>query len=139
MERNPIGAFVGEVVSMNYDELVKELRHYSLLTIEPLHSELAKAADAIEELQEKLELANENAKAFLHTAHKLIDSQHQWVSVKERLPEKGADVLAWDEDMLVVARISIWDGKWEYRDDMSTSLPPKVTHWQPLPTPPKEE
>lgn len=40
---------------MDYDELVKDLRNYSLLTIDPLSTKIANAADAIEELLEKLE------------------------------------------------------------------------------------
>ena len=53
----------------------------------------------------------------------------QWISVKERLPEIGRSVLMyyskWDGDEIQVAKL----------EDAGTGA---VTHWMPLPEPPKE-
>ena len=66
-----------------------------------------------------------------------------WISVKERLPEDGVNVLAWDrlhdphERIAFVGRpaslgsVPIW-----YTEDDNFL---KVTHWQPLPPPPEVE
>lgn len=61
----------------------------------------------------------------------------KWISVKERLPEVGEDVLAYLGEGIFEICWTLKDGCWETRDsylDMDA-----VTHWQPLPEPPKEE
>ena len=56
----------------------------------------------------------------------------RWISVKERLPEEQQDVLVYLKrggcavDYFIPSR----NDKWGYKD---------VTHWMPLPTPPKED
>jgi hypothetical protein len=56
-----------------------------------------------------------------------------WISVKDRLPDEGRDVLTYDGDNMLVEFIvnrgsySIWSCNSE--DD--------ITHWMPLPEPPK--
>lgn len=77
----------------------------------------------------------------------------KWIPVTERLPEVGKDVLIYavckDDDFPGVITIShrmifrlfptsegaeIWNSPWQYfADDYD------ITHWQPLPEPPKEE
>lgn len=62
-----------------------------------------------------------------------------WVDVKDRLPEKGLNVLVNvldfedDENFMFVAKF--------YNDSFSIPYDPaqttKVTHWMPLPKPPK--
>ena len=60
-----------------------------------------------------------------------------WISVKERLPETGQEVLMWQEcqpyapgsfryDMCVY-NTGVYQPWWKH-----------VTHWMPLPEPPKE-
>ena len=54
----------------------------------------------------------------------------EWVSVEERLPEDGDEVIV------------VSDGKtcasWHEAGDFGWAVGGKVTHWMPLPTPPEE-
>lgn len=57
-----------------------------------------------------------------------------WISVEERLPEKHAGVIVRCEDgymALMTYDGSHWNWNGRYEDS--------VTHWMPLPEPPKEE
>lgn len=66
-----------------------------------------------------------------------------WISVKDRLPEEEQKVLCvtCDEE-IVIAEFSHFSydfgrrGEWHY---WGIRPPEFVTHWQPLPTPPKED
>jgi len=61
------------------------------------------------------------------------ESQPQWISVKDRLPEDASDVLiAWADG---VSEACFCDDSW-CRDGRMLLW---VTHWMPLPQPPKEE
>ena len=60
---------------------------------------------------------------------------HEWISVKDRLPDVGRDVLFVRENK------SYGVGAYSdtYLDFFSGQFPVKgVTHWMPLPEPPKE-
>ena len=63
----------------------------------------------------------------------------EWISVKDRLPETGKRVLTYaDNGAMFAAHL---DGYW-YIDtgEMYYSTPlANITHWMPLPEPPKEE
>ena len=60
----------------------------------------------------------------------------QWISVEERLPEPGAEVLtyakmpdvSWADISVAVYNPEIYQPGWKF-----------ITHWMPLPTPPKGE
>lgn len=55
-----------------------------------------------------------------------------WISVKDKTPEDGVEVLVWDDGGF--AYIDTWVGHtWKYGGDLG------VTHWMPMPEPPKEE
>ena len=60
----------------------------------------------------------------------------QWIPVSERLPQEMKPVLAWywDGHFAECARWTgrRWETTWEFEDLMG------VTHWMPLPEPPKE-
>lgn len=95
--------------------------------------------DEIEALQAEVESLDESCKKQLvamasHVAE-LQAAQPNWVSVKERLPEPGEYVLAWEcQGFCVVDRyIDIDDGRWGLSNDGAI-----YTHWMPLPEPPQE-
>lgn len=55
----------------------------------------------------------------------------EWISVKDRLPEKSGYYLIWTEHSYYLIGFfssNIDNGKWDWID---------VTHWMPLPEPPK--
>jgi len=109
-----------------YEELVKRLRNKGC-QICPICRE---AADAIEELQRRLEQA-----LYMPLPH--------WTSVEEQPPEEWTKVMTYQPaidypDGLRRVGVYIGGGKWreaEYHGMME--LP--VTHWMPLPQSPKEE
>ena len=105
-----------------YDELIKNLRgrsqfllpHYGEET--SYDSDLMKqAADAIEEL-----------------------SKHRWIPVTERLPDAGERVLCYCRANIYEVMKMRTDGDWVY-DTNHIYMHSFVTHWMPLPKPPKEE
>ena len=74
-----------------------------------------------------------------------VDAMPRWISVEERLPEEKKEVLCFyiGEDgtkwRTVGAVVSFLDGGWRldiYYDDYDCDY--VVTHWMPLPEPPKE-
>lgn len=68
---------------------------------------------------------------------------NQWISVEERLPEPDTPVLVCVPDYSDTHRVLIaryddlwgWIGQW----DGAISMRTQITHWMPLPEPPKEE
>lgn len=73
-------------------------------------------------------------------------SRDRWISVEERLPDANVRVLAC---VNILGKPSVWDavrwnGKnWEAEEepvyDYWTTIDHPVTHWRPLPEPPKED
>ena len=69
-----------------------------------------------------------------------------WISVKDRLPERNQKVLAWNREEQFVA------SRWWFEEmpeeiyfksiicgcGNGVDLTEEITHWQPLPEPPKE-
>ena len=73
------------------------------------------------------------------TAKKLIDEQPTvggWISVKDRLPEHGQTVLAWEVSGFVY--VDNYDGEHDIFK-IAYNNGGTVTHWQSLPEPPKED
>lgn len=65
-----------------------------------------------------------------------VDAMSRWISVEEGLPEHMDDVLVWVGGLVEVGCYDESNECWElytYVGDGS------VTHWMPLPEPPKEE
>ena len=64
---------------------------------------------------------------------------HRWISVEERLPEKGVFVVVYYGHFIGnLMDVYMWDGEcWRsstgYLEDAEN-----ITHWMPLPKPPKE-
>ena len=106
------------------DELVMRLRNEAETERYLLpHSDngtaalLDKAADAIEEL-----------------------SKPKWIPVTERLPEAGERVLCYCRANIYEVMKMRTDGDWVHNDQVydSAYMSGFVTHWMPLPEPPKE-
>jgi len=73
----------------------------------------------------------------------LLAAAPRWISVEERLPEKHVEVLICTEDYgkneLGFATVAVWDGsEWIETWDRQKSVH-YVSHWMPLPEPPKED
>jgi hypothetical protein len=103
-----------------YDELVKRLHRYTENCVAyKLDADFAdavqQAADAIEEL-----------------------SKPRWIPVTERLPENGEYVLCFCRANIVCVLRRDKDGDW-YENPTHVYMSGFVTHWMPLPSPPKEE
>ena len=145
-----------------YKELVERLRA-GAFTVEELSIILPKAADAIEELSKKVEL--EHQSGFADGQIAANRKKPRWIPVTERLPEDNeAVIVVWVNHSPVIYYQQIKDkpqkatgvcykGKWywwsavvqdylaEYGewepDKMDAAI--EVTHWMPLPEPPKED
>ena len=64
-----------------------------------------------------------------------VDAMPRWISVEERLPERGVEVLGTNGK--AVEMCTYWPGQptpWE----SWTAFHFKPTHWMPLPEPPEE-
>lgn len=67
----------------------------------------------------------------------------EWISVKDKLPDKGDQVLCYGEepnnihDDGLPFKTGIYDGKNWISDHFCESSYIEVTHWMPLPEPPK--
>lgn len=146
-----------------YDDLILKLRDAAkmsdALAVLLPHSngnETAKlyreAADAIESMCEMV------ATAYCENANIISsyeESKPRWIPVTERLPERNTEVLVyaignadgfWGKHVIAIAERFLfrifpssegeeeWSSPWQY---FHTDY--KITHWRPLPEPPKEE
>lgn len=126
-----------------YDELIAELRQYNNDGTEELRRQ---AADAIEELSEE----NESLGKDLTSAVEMLKKKRkpQWIPVTERLPEIdekhhcSKDVLAYLKGggmCFTALEENIFGQAWfECERHPAIEEEMIVTHWMPLPEPPKE-
>ena len=56
----------------------------------------------------------------------------EWVSVKDKLPEENTTVIVATDNGIVFQCLYAYDG-WDLWDDNDVN----ITHWQPMPQPPK--
>lgn len=56
----------------------------------------------------------------------------EWISVKDRLPEENTTVIVATDNGIVFQCLYSYDG-WDLWDDNDVN----ITHWQPMPQPPK--
>jgi hypothetical protein len=61
----------------------------------------------------------------------------EWISVKERLPKESGDYLITDTGTCFVSYFDVEEQKWEFFG-VEFWKHEEVTHWMPLPEPPKE-
>lgn len=100
---------------------------------------LLEAADAIEELNKALDAVNDAHNEGYDVGYWAArrDFEPRWISVEERLPEIGRTVLTsdgvdvWTNWRLRVGNKGVVEIQWAYNVE-------EVTHWMPLPAPPKE-
>ena len=74
---------------------------------------------------------------------KAVLTMAEWISVKERLPEKGSDYLCrciirdnTEYPFFMVLRYILIDKNPHFQHECNDGL--RVTHWIPIPEPPKE-
>ena len=108
------------------------------------------ATDAIEELQQTVEHYKGCADDWYKEACDYKDALPRWISVKERVPvggDKSGAIcenvnLLLDDGLVTCGWMNGITGKVYYLnalDDFIIKAPiSRVTHWMPLPTPPKE-
>ena len=69
--------------------------------------------------------------------------QKRWIPIKERLPENIGLYLVIENHWLDGSpgiKIAKWNtADWFTTDRKSREITPRVTHWMPLPEPPKED
>lgn len=67
----------------------------------------------------------------------------EWISVKDRLPNKGQDVLIYRSGFRVdLMNVHMYLGEDRWEDEYGyweTTETEGITHWMPLPEPPKGE
>ena len=64
----------------------------------------------------------------------------QWIPVTERLPEEWVAVLVWSEYGFCEVAVYLGiPGKWRVTWNHAMLEVDSITHWMPLPEPPKEE
>ena len=125
-----------------YEELIKNLRHDSAFALQNcefdfVHDWMLKAANAIEDLQKRLDDAEiENIK--LKEEFAKCRGKHRWIPLTERLPEHSGNYLVYSVGgnwkQLSAVEIAFWDDK---RFIVQSFF--AVTHWTPLPQPPEEK
>lgn len=127
------------------EALVKRLRGLPVesFTFEIMNA-MHEAADAIEELQDRVAASeatikrqSDIIKAKDRDLRRAIDAKPQWIPVAERLPKKM--VLAHGRDGDIRSLEYSFTKKWWEDDDGYYCDTNYVTHWMPLPEPPKEE
>lgn len=75
------------------------------------------------------------------TVAKDIKVPDKWVSVKDRLPEKSGEYICWfgANKLAMGPAIETYVDEWKAFGDLITLAKyPNITHWMPLPEPPKE-
>ena len=140
-----------------YDELVKRLRELQTITEhcdeqscdecenrelcdkhdnKTLSGTYKEAADAVEELQKLTD-----AQLDIIEQYQVYLNKTRWIPVTERLPEAGERVLCYCRANIYEVMKMRTDGDWVHNDQVydSAYMSGFVTHWMPLPTPPKEE
>ena len=123
-----------------YEELIKRLRascescklwdgYKCCLKGECSAQTRLQAADAIERL-------DAIAQTYAETVHE-IEDKRKWIPVTERLPEKIGYYLAHIANINQMSRatdvVTLWDGSHFHVGSFVV-----VTHWMPLPQPPKD-
>ena len=139
-------------VNMTQEQIVRELRsglpihthpgdpepRLSPLSVSCVHAIMSTAANLIETLAADRESAMQEASDFLKEINEAQSKIPRWISVEERLPGKGTVVLVMWHGEMAFARYTPHRLGW-YNLDTRYDSSNAVSHWMPLPDPPKEE
>jgi hypothetical protein len=117
---------------MMYDELIKNLRHDSASALQNCEFDFVQAwmheaADAIEDLIVALTASNEV----------IAKNKPKWIPVTERLPKEYKYVLCKTDYGMEVGYFHNDWGQDEWTTGKFASGTFDVTHWMPLPKPPR--
>lgn len=121
------------------DKAIDELRQY---IVDPKKA-ISDHPDDIEKFNDGIDTAI-SVLSTLPTADKElakdinVHSKPKWISVNDKLPEEYTRVLAFMAWKQITA-IEYQNGKWYSIDHLQYLPDEAVTHWMPLPEPPKEE
>lgn len=75
----------------------------------------------------------------INVAQDALTPQNEWVSVEEKLPEEHADILMWRKRWKIAEAGTFHIGRfWVYDEIGDSYTADDITHWMPLPEPPKE-
>lgn len=123
---------------MTNEELIRQLKTASIQCDEMRLRDFGYLFKTAAEAIERLIAYNEFWEKSAITAKEIIDKElPKWISVKERLPKECTRVIgfmAWK----AMTAIEYQNGKWYSIDHLSPLPDEAVTHWMPLPKPPKE-
>ena len=139
---------------MNYEELAESLRYYATHVpklSKSFYAHLWQAAHAIEELQAAVSgfEANTDVAFVKENGHEYIRFVPKWISVTERLPQICTNVIVagrmkyrWEHKYFQFVDKAYFnegeffetDNDWDEGQDEF-----EITHWMPLPEPPKED
>ena len=83
------------------------------------------------------DIFNEHVTTYAKLAIDALEKENgvtvkEWVSVKDRLPEENTTVIVATDNGIVFQCLYAYDG-WDLWDDNDVN----ITHWQPMPQPPK--
>lgn len=115
-----------------YDKLVSRIRFACEIIEGPTADLLTEAADAIENASKAYQMMAE--------AYEAEVTKQGWIPVTERLPEVKQEVLCACQAGIfeVLKYVNGINGPW-YKDSRHVYMSGFVTHWMPLPEPPKED
>lgn len=86
----------------------------------------------------KTYLYDDNARKVIYRKIEEQPTICGWISVKDRLPERNGIYLAYDGEYISTVEYEKGRPDSEWTDDYEGYLDLLVTHWMPLPEPPKE-
>lgn len=127
-----------------YEVLIAHLRECAKL--DPSNNTYAESANAIEELQQQVEHYHGCMNDWFEAAQEYKEQIPRWIPASERLPEEHNHYLVHIECKCDGELMSKWTQVawfcekfyWEHLHSEDV-FKETVTHWMPLPEPPKEE
>ncbi len=120
-----------------YEKLVERLRKAAGPAIDFPDTLYDEAADAIDELDKLLDGVSADNDSLCEKIERM--QKPRWIPVTEQLPEDGSDILAVQSCCGEVRIIPANYDRGVWYDCIFNRIAEHITHWMPLPEPPKEE